>query len=143
MSDFRSMGARELRKIAPKLGLTGASRMSQASIVAWIESYITILTPEQRAFIGATFDREARDALHRAPVLVYDPAGHLTAKQRAQRNAKNRAERRHTIVRVTQIDGATHWIKRRIPRQFRVGGVMQPATRLELIKARVDLGVTR
>lgn len=112
MNDFSKMSARELRKIAPAYGVTGASRMTKDEIVL--------------ALSGARqpFDREARDALHRVPQVAYDPAGHLG---RVGTGGLNRFHRRH-VVHTAYGDAreATTFYSRR-KRHQRVAGLMVPA----------------
>ena len=118
MTDFSTMTLGALRKIAMGI-VPGASRRTKAELVA-------ALTP-------VTFDRGERDRLRPVAVLVFDPAGHLTAAQRNTRDAQNRWNRRHIRYRSGAVGN--------IPARRRVTGVMRPVTRLELAVRRVALGV--
>ncbi len=49
---YQNMPARQLRKVAPQIGLTGASRKTKDEIVSWIDQNVGALTPEQRGLVG-------------------------------------------------------------------------------------------
>lgn len=121
------MGARELRKMASTAGVTGASRMTKDEILDAMA--------QARVF---SFDRDARDALKPTATHIYDPAGHINhadRRRRYGRAAKNRHDRRHFQ---TQTKGTAN-----LPRRARLAGLQKPATRLDLIVARVSLGVAK
>jgi hypothetical protein len=145
MTHFRDMGARQLRQLAPEIGLTGASRMKQADIIAWIEEHVTKLTPAQRQFLGVErmagkLTRSERDALRRTPIALYHPAEALPEKVKG-RAGLNREQRRHFRWR----NGPEHARSRvvNVPRRYRERGLMVPVTADDLMYARIDAEIAR
>lgn len=112
MIDYASMTVRQLRKLAPTLGVAGASRMTKDEILA---------------ALPRIFDRAARDALHRTPMTAYHPAGHLTSGARAA----SRFERRHQSFTSWQDDAKPVVLTvRRTRARIDRAATMVPATRM-------------
>lgn len=88
------------------------------------------------------FDREARDALRRVPVPLYDVEASLTPAERGTARGRSRVERRHAFVLLegrSRNPFAPNVRRVRLPRSMRVPGAMLPATRADLDLARAAL----
>jgi hypothetical protein len=134
MTDFSQMSARALRKVAPGLGITGASRMTKQEIL----DAIIALDPANRR--AGTMTRGERDALHRVSTNVYDPAGHLTPHDARSLAGRNRQGRRWTTG--VKYDDAQQRviIKVRQPADRRDrAGLQQPAQRIDLMHKRAAM----
>lgn len=127
MTEYASMSARQLRKIAPSLGVTGASRMTKEQIIAALPS--------------PRFDRAARDALKRRPVVIWD--AYTESLEPDGPGNQTREHRRKFVLKYRTTAGFVGISKRMIPKAHRPRGTARPATRLDLIRARVALGVAR
>lgn len=135
MTDFASMTARELRKIAPEHGVTGASRMTKPEIVAALTDPTRVKPRSEKFSARKPFDRWARDTMHRKAVTIYDPAAEVPEDH--DRRADLRRElRRHRFDTVMLLDGGRTTRKVRLKKDKRVAGLMVPATKLTLALGR-------
>lgn len=85
------------------------------------------------------FDREARDALKRQPVVLFDPSAGIDDKQYGRRAARNRDLRRHSYHTVMLLDGGRTTKRTNLPKYRREAGLMATASFRDLAKARAEL----
>jgi hypothetical protein len=102
MSEYTNMSARQLRKVAPSLGITGASRMTKDQILDRIAE-------TQRATLPGVVS-----------VSLYDPAATIPEGRAESRAALPRALRRHAVVPAGKDDrGQMQYATVNIPRRER------------------------